>query len=89
MYIGSCLDDQLWLAMVPNTYMDHDNLDNTPERLPVLDALTTALTTPHRLRMIMFIAYVLSDMAHEDIDCISNYPEPLSWESVKNSTEVL
>lgn len=88
-YIGTRLDDQLWLAMAPNTYFLPDDPDNVRNRLPVLNAPTTALTVPHSQMIVMFIAHVLSVMQLEDIDCNDPYPEPLTWESVRNLTEVL
>jgi len=59
MSIGTRLDEQLWLAMAPNVYFEADHLDNTRERLPVLDAPSTALSARHHLMVVMFIAYVL------------------------------
>jgi len=89
MYIGTRLDDQFWLAMVPNGFFLVDDPDNVRERLPVLDATTTALAVCHSQMIVMFIAHVLSTMRLEDINCTDRYPDPLTWESMKNSTEIL
>ena len=89
MSIRTCLDEQLWLAMAPNVYFKVDHLDNTREWLPMLDAPSMALSARHHLMVVMFIAYVLETIQHQDITCIDTYPEPLTRDAVTNSTEVL
>ncbi|KAI5986734.1 hypothetical protein EDC04DRAFT_2614981 [Pisolithus marmoratus] len=89
MVLGTCMDEQLWLAMAPNMYFKEGYGENREEVVPVLESKTMALCTEHRYMMIMFIAHVLDLMRHEDIHCIMEYPEPLTLESIKASTEVL
>ncbi|KAI5993850.1 hypothetical protein EDC04DRAFT_2910694 [Pisolithus marmoratus] len=89
MALGTCMDEQLWLAMAPNMYFEEGYGENREEVVPVLESKTTALSTEHRYMMIMFIAHMLDSMRHEDIHCIVEYPEPLTLESIKASTEVL
>ncbi|KAI6020605.1 hypothetical protein EDC04DRAFT_2901629 [Pisolithus marmoratus] len=89
MFLGKRLDEELWLAMAPNAYFNVDDPENIPERLPTLEAKTSALSTTHMLMIIMFIAHVLDSMRHEDINCLDPYPEPLTRTTVKQSTEVL
>ncbi|KAI6155876.1 hypothetical protein BKA82DRAFT_4011286 [Pisolithus tinctorius] len=89
MYVGTRLDDQFWLAIVPHVFFDIRDPDNTPDKLPSLDH-RHPVVAPHHARMIvMFIAHVLSEMRHEDIHCLDPYPEPLTWDAVKDSTEVM
>ncbi|KAI6038204.1 hypothetical protein EDC04DRAFT_2896712 [Pisolithus marmoratus] len=89
MALGTCMDEQLWLAMALNMYFEEGYGENREEVIPVLESKMTALSTEHRYMMIMFIAHVLDSMRHEDIHCIVEYPEPLTLESIKASTEVL
>ncbi|KAI6040027.1 hypothetical protein EDC04DRAFT_2602772 [Pisolithus marmoratus] len=89
MALGTCMDEQLWLVMVPNMYFEEGYGENREEVVPVLESKTTALCMEHRYMMIMFITHVLDSMRHEDIHCIVEYPELLMLESIKASTEVL
>ncbi|KAG2355766.1 hypothetical protein BDR07DRAFT_1381286 [Suillus spraguei] len=89
MYIGIRLQEQLWLAMVPNMFFQRDHPANGREQFPILDAPTTALSQPHTLMLIMFIAFALEDMRFQDIHCIEHYPVPLNRTNVKESTEIL
>ncbi|KAI6035841.1 hypothetical protein EDC04DRAFT_2897621 [Pisolithus marmoratus] len=89
MALGTCMDEQLWLAMAPNMYFEEGYGENREEVVPVLELKMMALSTEHRYMMIMFIVHVLDSMRHEDIHCIVEYPEPLTLESIKASTEVL
>jgi hypothetical protein len=88
-YVGTRLQEQLWLAMVPNTFFQHDHPDNRREQFPILDAPTSALSQQHTLMIVMFIAFVLNDMRLQDIHCSERYPEPLTRANVKASTEIL
>ncbi|KAI6010565.1 hypothetical protein EDC04DRAFT_2905833 [Pisolithus marmoratus] len=56
MALGTCMDEQLWLAMAPNMYFEEGYGENREEVVPVLESKTTALSTEHRYMMIMFIA---------------------------------
>ncbi|KAG2029409.1 hypothetical protein BDR03DRAFT_1018433 [Suillus americanus] len=89
MYIGTRLQEQLWLAMVPNTFFQHDHPANGREQFPILDAPTSTLSQQHALMVIMFIAFALEDMRLQDIHCIERYPMPLTRINVKESTEIL
>jgi hypothetical protein len=89
MYIGTRLQEQLWLAMVPNTFSQYDHPANGREQSPILDAPTTTLSQQHALMLIMFIAFALEDMRLQDIHCIEHYPVPLTYANVKASTEIL
>ncbi|KAI5986280.1 hypothetical protein EDC04DRAFT_2615157 [Pisolithus marmoratus] len=64
----------LWLAMVPNMYFEEGYGENREEVIPVLESKMMALSTEHWYMMIMFIAH---------------YPELLTLELIKASTEVL
>ena len=88
-YIGSRLDDQLWLALAPLSFFNVHDPNHALERSPVLDAPSTTLILKHQLMLILFISFVLETMHHEDIACHPRYPEPLTWAAVKASTEVL
>ncbi|KAI5995892.1 hypothetical protein EDD15DRAFT_2195367 [Pisolithus albus] len=89
MYLGTRLDDQLWLAMVPNQYFDLNDPDNTAEKLPRLDYKHPALSPQHAKMLVMFLAHILAEMRHEDITCTVPYPEPLTWHTIRQSTEVM
>lgn len=87
--IGTRLQENIWLAMVPRTYVEQDHKDNVPGNYPVLNATTTALKTRHHLMVTMFFAFVLAEMRFRDLHCVDRYPEPLTKESVDQSTEIL
>ncbi|KAI5996801.1 hypothetical protein EDC04DRAFT_2909763 [Pisolithus marmoratus] len=90
MALGTCMDEQLWLAMALNMYFKEGYGENREEVVvPVLESKTTALSMEHRYMMIMFITHVLDSMQHEDIHCTVEYPELLTLESIKALTEVL
>ncbi|KAI6038317.1 hypothetical protein EDC04DRAFT_3023552 [Pisolithus marmoratus] len=89
MVLGTCMDEQLWVAMVPNKYFEEGYGENREEEVPVLETKMTALSTEHRYMMIMFITQVLDSMQHEDIHCMVEYPEPLTLESIKALMEIL
>ncbi|KAG2737670.1 hypothetical protein P692DRAFT_20883334, partial [Suillus brevipes Sb2] len=89
MYIGTRLQEQLWLAMVPNTFFQHDHPSNAREQFPTLGAPASTLSQQHALMIIMFIAFALEDMRLQDIHCIEHYPLPLTRATVKASTEIL
>lgn len=89
MYVGTRLQEQLWIAMVPNTFFQLDHPENQREQFPFLDAPTTSLSRQHALMVVMFIAFALEDMRLQDIHCIETYPVPLTLANVKASTEIL
>ncbi|KAI5994863.1 hypothetical protein EDC04DRAFT_2613129 [Pisolithus marmoratus] len=62
MALGTCMDEQLWLAMVPNMYFEEGYGENREEVVPVLESKTTALSMEHRYMMIMFITHMLDSM---------------------------
>ncbi|KAI5987134.1 hypothetical protein EDC04DRAFT_2614925 [Pisolithus marmoratus] len=64
MYIGTRLDDQMWIAMVPNKFFDLQDPKNTREKLPVLAHKHPAVEPKHACMMVMFIAHVLADIGH-------------------------
>jgi hypothetical protein len=88
-YIGTRLDDQLWLSLVPHTFFDPDHPENSKDNFPAMRAPTTALSASHANMMIMFIAHVLAGLRHHDIHCHPTYPQPLTRDSVKEATEIL
>jgi len=88
MYIGSHLDDQLWLAMVPTALFSCNNPNSACEWLPILNGNTTALSTPHQLMLVMFFAHVLSTIPLDDMHSMEAYPDPLTWQSVRDSTDI-
>ncbi|KIK22156.1 hypothetical protein PISMIDRAFT_11857 [Pisolithus microcarpus 441] len=85
MYVGNRLEEQLWIAMLPNEYLEGGEWGRVVE----MEGTTRAVSTQHRYMLMMFLAYVLDEMRHEDIACITPYPEPLTLESIKESTEIL
>ncbi|KAI9456721.1 hypothetical protein HD554DRAFT_2177974 [Boletus coccyginus] len=87
--IGTRLQENVWLAMVPKSYLNHDHADNIPGHHPILNATTSALKSNHALMITMFFAYALSKMHYRDIHCNDTYPEPLTREEVKRSTDIL
>ncbi|KAI6038227.1 hypothetical protein EDC04DRAFT_2604217 [Pisolithus marmoratus] len=48
MALGTCMDEQLWLAMVPNMYFKEGYGENREEVVPVLESKTTVLSMEHR-----------------------------------------
>ncbi|KAI6043289.1 hypothetical protein EDC04DRAFT_2600330 [Pisolithus marmoratus] len=74
MALGTCMDEQLWVAMAPNKYFEEGYGENREEEVPVLETKMTALSMEHRYMMIMFI---------------TQYPELLTLELIKASMEVL
>ncbi|KAG1721838.1 hypothetical protein EDB19DRAFT_1917044 [Suillus lakei] len=88
-YIGTRLQEQLWVALVPRTFFEPNHPDNARATHPALDAPTTALSQRHSLMFIMFIAHALSSMRLQDIHCSVPYPVPLTRTAVKRSTDIL
>jgi hypothetical protein len=88
-YIGTRLQEQLWVALVPRTFFEPNHLDNARATHPTLNEPTTALSQPHSLMFIMFIAYALGRMRLQDIHCSVQYPVPLTRAAVKRSTDIL
>lgn len=87
--IGSRRQENVWLAMVPRSYLDHDHLDNLPDRHQKLEAPTNAMKFEHSLMVMMFFAWALEDQWYRDLHCRTMYPEPLRMQTVKESTEIL
>ncbi|KAG2063879.1 hypothetical protein BDR04DRAFT_1163227 [Suillus decipiens] len=88
-YIGTRLQEQLWLALVPTTFFEPNHPDNARETYPTLNAPSTALTQRHALMIIMFIAYAFAEMRLQDFHCRVRYPVPLTRATVKESTDIL
>ncbi|KAG2090293.1 hypothetical protein BD769DRAFT_1679717 [Suillus cothurnatus] len=88
-YIGTRLQEQLWVALVPRTFFEPNHLDNARATHPTLNEPTTALSQPHLLMFIMFIAYALGHMHLHDIHCSIQYPVPLTHAAVKRSMDIL
>ncbi|KAG2133428.1 hypothetical protein BD769DRAFT_1665695 [Suillus cothurnatus] len=88
-YIGTRLQEQLWVALVPRTFFEPNHLDNARATHPTLNEPTTALSQLHSLMFIMFIAYALGRMHLQDIHCSVQYPVPLTRATVKRSTDIL
>ncbi|KAG9308204.1 hypothetical protein JVU11DRAFT_12216 [Chiua virens] len=87
--IGTRLQENIWLAMVPTTYMERDHWDNVSGKYPRLGATTSALKPTHVLMVTTFFAFVLNEMRFCDIHYEVKYPEPLTREAVNQSTEIL
>ncbi|KAG2030241.1 hypothetical protein BDR03DRAFT_1017336 [Suillus americanus] len=88
-YIGTRLQEQLWIALVPTSFFEPNHPDNAKATYPALNAPSTALTQNHALMIIMFIAYALDEMRLQDIHCRERYPVPLTRAAVKESTDIL
>ncbi|KAI6043194.1 hypothetical protein EDC04DRAFT_2600374 [Pisolithus marmoratus] len=48
MVLGTCMDEQLWLAMAPNMYFEEGYGENREEVVPVLESKTMVLSMEHR-----------------------------------------
>ncbi|KAI6005414.1 hypothetical protein EDC04DRAFT_2611550 [Pisolithus marmoratus] len=48
MALGTCMDEQLWLAMAPNMYFEEGYGENREEVIPVLESKTTVLCMEHQ-----------------------------------------
>ncbi|KAI6038237.1 hypothetical protein EDC04DRAFT_2604153 [Pisolithus marmoratus] len=79
MALGMCMDEQLWVAMALNKYFEEGYGENREEEVPVLEMKTMVLSMEHW-------CWTRCD---KDIHCMVEYPEPLTLESIKASTEVL
>ncbi|KAG2146603.1 uncharacterized protein EDB93DRAFT_1250884 [Suillus bovinus] len=88
-YIGTRLQEQLWLAVVPTTFFEPNHPDNARAAYPALNAPSTALTQRHALMIVMFIAHAFTEMFLQDIHCRERYPVPLTRAAVKESTDIL
>ncbi|KAG1846639.1 hypothetical protein F4604DRAFT_1936310 [Suillus subluteus] len=88
-YIGTRLQEQLWLAVVPTTFFEPNHPDNARAAYPALNAPSTALTQRHALMIVMFIAHAFTEMLLQDIHCRERYPVPLTRAAVKESTDIL
>jgi hypothetical protein len=66
-YIGTRLQEQLWLAVVPPTSFESNHPDNAGAAYPALNEPSTALTQHHALMMINFIAHAFTEMRLQDM----------------------
>ncbi|KAI5996096.1 hypothetical protein EDC04DRAFT_2612806 [Pisolithus marmoratus] len=57
MALGTCMDEQLWLAMAPNMYFEEGYGENREEVVPVLELKMTVLCTEHWHRQKFYIYY--------------------------------
>ncbi|KAF8422582.1 hypothetical protein L210DRAFT_931249 [Boletus edulis BED1] len=87
--VGTRLQETMWLAMVPTSYLDRGHPDNIPGHYPKLSAATSVLDRKHSLMVTMFFAFALTEMRFRDLHCVDRYPDPLTRESVNQSTEIL
>lgn len=87
--IGRVFQEHVWIAMVPNEWLEDDHDFNATGNWPILPSRTTAMETQHALMIIMFVAKMLSDRRVQDFHCDPEYPEVLSRESVNDATEIL
>ena len=84
LYIGQRGQEQVWLAMVPNEWLEEDHPFNASGNWPTLPAQTTAMATKHSLMVTMFIAKAFSDRRLQDFHCQTVYPEDLTRESIND-----
>ena len=87
--IGRVGQEHVWVAMVPNEWLEEDHPSNGTGDWPVLPTRTTAMDTRHALMLIMFIAKMLADRRVQDFHCDPEYPDELTIRSVNDSSEIL
>ncbi|KAI5981073.1 hypothetical protein EDD15DRAFT_2380428 [Pisolithus albus] len=88
MCIGSRMQENIWLAMVPKTILERNCTERVHLNSDTLDAPTSAMTREHSLMITMFFAHILHSMQFQDVHCIEKYPE-LTTHGVKHSTNIL
>ena len=89
LYIGKVRQEQVWISMVPNEWLQPDHPFNATGNWPVLRSRTTAMESDHASMVLMFIAKTFSDRRLQDFHCHDEYPWPLTRQSVNESTEIL
>jgi len=74
LFIGKSRNDDVWLAMAPWSFFD-DSADNMPAGHVTGDA---RLSTKHYRMLVMFFAYLLSQLPDRGFTCIDKYGIHLS-----------
>lgn len=89
MHIGKVHQEQVWLVMAPNEWLQEDPNFNATGNWPILPAQTTAMETQHSMMIMMFIAKMLADRRVQDIHCNPEYPGALTCQDVNDACELL
>ncbi|KAI6111442.1 hypothetical protein F5141DRAFT_1214957 [Pisolithus sp. B1] len=74
MCIGSCMQENIWLAMVPKTILECNHTDRVRLNGDTLEVSTSAMTREHSLMVTMFFTHILHSMQFEDVHCIEKIP---------------
>lgn len=85
-FLGKRFQEEIWIAFPPRGLFEDNN--QLPDMAP-LNAPTTALDPRHQYMFIMFCAYLFAKLHVQDVHCTQRYPEPLTQESVRQSTDIL
>lgn len=89
MYIGRVYQEQVWIVMAPNEWLEENHNFNASGHWPILPSKTTAMDGKHALMVIMFIGKMLADRRVQDFHCDPEYPAELTREAVNDATEIL
>jgi len=76
--IGRLHQEQVWIIMAPNEWLEEDHPMNATGNWPVLPCQTTSMDISHAMMMIMFILKMLSDRRVQDFHCDPEYPDELT-----------
>lgn len=87
MCIGTRGQEEIWIAFMPNSLMDGQDL---VQNMSLVDgAASSMLVTRHAYMVVIFFAGMLSQMQFQDIDCNTAYPELITHERVCALTDIL
>lgn len=90
MFIGSRMEEHVWISMVPNEWLIPDHPFNATGIWPKLAASpTSAMSTKHAHMMVMFFSRMFHDMLLTDFSCREDYPEVLTRRNVNDATDIL
>lgn len=91
LYLGTRREEDIWIAFPPKSLLDDPNAPPEMAVLPSAPASSksTALSTEHAHMLVLFFAHIFHQMRYQDIVCTQRYPEPVTRQSVRDSTDIL
>ncbi|KAF8122097.1 hypothetical protein EV363DRAFT_1405218 [Boletus edulis] len=88
MCVSTRKEEDVWIAMVPNEWLDPDHPFNATGVWLQLTQPTSAMSSKHALMVIMFFAHAFDDMRLHDFACRDKYPEILTRRAVNDATDI-
>ncbi|KAG9308942.1 hypothetical protein JVU11DRAFT_11408 [Chiua virens] len=98
MYIGARGQEEIWLAFVPNSLLNHPAPPDHPDphvpqapldMSPVHGTTSSSLSVNHAYMVVMFFASLFTTLRFQDVHCNEEYPDPISFQSVNRATNVM